>query len=200
MRIMLSDNRDSFTFNIVHMLTSRGIDVDVYDNFTPISEIDTSRYDGLIISPGPGNPLLDSDRGNGFSLLDDENFAAVLGVCFGNQLIGIYLGCEIYRTEKLLHGEIDRIRKTGSGIVKNLPEEFEAIRYHSLAVRPSEKIEVDAVSDTDGSLMAFHSKDGRFYGVQFHPESYYSQFGEEIISNFIGVLVERSGKDILTES
>lgn len=199
MRIMLSDNRDSFTFNIVHMLTSRGIEVDVYDNFTPVSEIDSSKYDGLIISPGPGNPLLDSDRGNGFSLLEDENFHAVLGVCFGHQLIGSYLGCEIYRTEKLFHGEIDTIRRTGGGITDGLPDKFEAVRYHSLAVKPSQKIEVDAVSETDGSLMAFHSRDGKFYGVQFHPESYYSQFGEKIITNFIGVLVERSGRDILKE-
>lgn len=197
MRLMMSDNRDSFTFNIVDMLRAKGVEVDVFDNFTPVSEIDTSSYDGLIISPGPGNPLLESDRGNGYALLEDQNFKAVLGICFGHQLIGLHLGGEIYQTEKLLHGEVDRIKKTGEGILKDLPEQFEAVRYHSLAVKPSDRIVPDAVSDSDGTLMGFHSKDSRFFGVQFHPESYYSQYGDEILDNFIGVVNERCGRNLL---
>lgn len=200
MRIMLSDNRDSFTYNIVNMLTSKGIEVEVHDNFTPADEIDTSAYDGLIISPGPGNPLNESDRGNGFDLLRDENFPAVLGICFGHQLIASYLGCEIYRTEKLFHGEIDRIRNSGQGIMDGIPQEFEAVRYHSLAVMPDQRLETDAVSATDGSLMAFHTRDGRLYGIQFHPESHYSQYGSKLLSNFVGVLSERGRRDIRQES
>lgn len=196
---MLSDNRDSFTYNIVHLLRAKGLEVDVYDNFTPVENIDTSIYDGLIISPGPGNPLLESDRGNGFSLLEDPNFSAVMGVCFGHQLIGAYLGCDIYRTEKLYHGEIDTITRTGNGLMKNLPDRFEAVRYHSLAVEPDERLIADAVSSTDGSLMAFHTEDGRFYGIQFHPESHYSQFGDRIMTNFVGAIIERSGRDLQQE-
>lgn len=199
MRIMLSDNRDSFTYNIVHLLKKIGLEVDVYDNFTPVDEIDTSLYDGLIVSPGPGNPLLESDRGNGYELLENKGFPAVMGVCFGHQLIGSFLGCDIYRTEKLYHGEIDIMEATGGGLMKGLPEEFQAVRYHSLAVTPNKAIIVDAVSKTDGSLMAYHSRDGRYYGIQFHPESHYSQYGEMILSNFIGAIIERSGRDIQQE-
>lgn len=196
---MLSDNRDSFTYNIVHLLRSLGLEIDVYDNFTPPEDINTSIYDGLIISPGPGNPLIETDRGNGFQLLENSDFPVVMGICFGHQLIGTYLGCEIYRTEKLYHGEIDRIEVTGNGLMKNLPKEFDAVRYHSLAVDPGTELIPDAVSSTDGSLMAFHSKDDRFYGIQFHPESYYSQHGKIIMENFIGAALERSGKNIQQE-
>lgn len=196
---MLSDNRDSFTYNIVHLIRAMGIEVDVFDNFTPVDEIDTSTYDGLIVSPGPGNPLLHSDRGNGFQLLNDPNFTAVLGICFGHQLIGAYLGCKIFRTENLYHGEIDTIHKIGDGLMTGLPESFKAIRYHSLAVDPGRVLVSDAVSGSDGSLMAFHTDDGRYYGVQFHPESYYSQFGDRIITNFIGVILERSGRNLQPE-
>ena len=199
MRLMLSDNRDSFTYNIVHLLQSMGLQVDVYDNFTPVKEIDASLYDGLIISPGPGNPLLDSDRGNGFQLLENSDFPAIMGICFGHQLIGAYLGCEIYRTGTLYHGEIDRIAVTGEGLMKNLPQEFGAVRYHSLAVNPGNRIVPDAVSSTDGTLMAFHSRDRKFYGIQFHPESYYSQYGREIMENFINEALERSGRDLQQE-
>ncbi len=199
MRLMLSDNRDSFTYNIVHLLRSKGFEVDVYDNFTHAEEIDSSMYDGLIISPGPGNPLVETDRGNGFDLLDNHDFPAILGICFGHQLIGAFLGCGIYRTEKLYHGEIDTIRNSGKGLMSGLPVTFNAVRYHSLAVRPNKKITVDAVSETDGSLMAFHSNDGRFFGIQFHPESYYSQYGEQILTNFTGAIIERSGKNLQQE-
>lgn len=197
---MLSDNRDSFTYNIVHLLQRMGLEVDVYDNFTPVEQIDTSKYDGLIISPGPGNPLLESDRGNGFQLLESTDFPVVMGICFGHQLIGAYHGCEIYRTENLYHGEIDSIEVTSnSGLMRDLPDHFKAVRYHSLAVKPGNGLVTDAVSATDRSLMAFHSEDGKFYGIQFHPESYYSEFGEKIISNFIGALIEHSERDLQQE-
>ncbi len=199
MRLMLSDNRDSFTYNIVHLLRSMGLEVDVYDNFTPVEQIDASKYDGLIISPGPGNPLVDSDRGNGFQLLESSDFPVVMGICFGHQLIAAYLGCRIYRTENLYHGEIDRIAVTGHGLMEGLPDEFEAVRYHSLAVDPGKQLIQDAVSITDGSLMAYHTKDGKYYGIQFHPESYYSQHGKSIMENFIGEAIERSGKNIQQE-
>lgn len=193
---MMSDNRDSFTYNIVHLLTSMDVEVDVHDHSVPLGQLDTGDYDGLIISPGPGNPLIQEDRGNGFDLLESGKFPAVLGICFGHQLIGSFLGAEIYRTEKLYHGEIDTMLNNGTGLLAGLPDRFEAVRYHSLAVRPNDMIIPDAVSSSDGSLMAFHSRDGSLYGIQFHPESYYSQYGEAILSNFIGVLNERSGRDI----
>ncbi len=187
MRVMLLDNKDSFTYNIVHLLQKEGLDVDVFDNEINQNSFDAGNYDALIISPGPGNPLNKRDRGVGMELLG-RGFPFVLGICFGNQLLGYQLGCDIYRTENLMHGEIDTMKSEGTGILTGIPEKFKAVRYHSLAIRPNRKVIVDAVSTTDGTVMAFHSADERYYGLQFHPESYYSQYGKEIMKNFIGVV------------
>ncbi len=188
---MLLDNKDSFTYNVLHLLKKSGLEVDVFDNEVDPEGIDASNYMALIISPGPGNPLNHRDRGVGMELLEKE-FPVALGVCFGNQLLGYRLGCEIYRTDSLMHGEIDTMENMGTGILGGIPDRFKAVRYHSLAIKTSKNIVVDAVSATDGTVMAFHSADNRYYGIQFHPESYYSQFGKEIIENFIGVLREHS--------
>ena len=184
---MLLDNKDSFTYNILHILQKAGLFVDVFDNEVDPGTIHAEDYGALIISPGPGNPLNQKDRGVGMELLA-KGFAFALGICFGNQLLGYHLGCEIYRTESLMHGEIDTVESKGTGILTGVPGKFNAVRYHSLAIRPNGNILVDAVSSTDGTLMAFHSADGRYYGLQFHPESYYSQYGNEILTNFIGVI------------
>lgn len=189
MRVMLMDNKDSFTYNIVHLLLKAGLEVEVFDNEIEPEQVDAGRYSALIISPGPGNPMNQRDRGVGMELLGLD-FPYALGICFGNQLLGYHLGCEIYRTDTLMHGEIDTMENRGTGILSGVPEKFSAVRYHSLAIRPNGKIQVDAVSATDGTVMAFHSSDERYYGLQFHPESYYSQYGSEILDNFIGVISE----------
>ena len=93
MRILMVDNHDSFTYNIVNMVRARGVEVDVVDNDADTSAIDTEKYDGLIISPGPGSPLNERDRGNSVELLQNGSFSAVLGICFGHQLIGHHDGC-----------------------------------------------------------------------------------------------------------
>ena len=117
---MLLDNKDSFTYNIVHLLQKSGLEVDVYDNEVEPELVDASRYNALIISPGPGNPLNHRDRGAGMELLG-KDFPFALGVCFGNQLLGYHLGCEIYRTENLMHGEIDIMENNGTGILSGQP-------------------------------------------------------------------------------
>lgn len=186
---MLLDNKDSFTFNIVELLRNEGLEVDVIDNEADLEHIDSGGYDALVISPGPGNPMNQRDRGIGLELLK-KGFPATLGICFGNQLIGYHLGCEIYRTDSIMHGEIDTMENLGTGLLSGIPGRFSAVRYHSLAIKPNRNIIVDAVSATDGTAMAFHSEDGRNFGLQFHPESYYSQYGREILRNFIGVASE----------
>lgn len=188
---MLLDNKDSFTFNIVDLLRREGLGVDVVDSSADIDHVDSGEYDALIISPGPGNPVNQRDRGMGLELLE-KGFPTALGICFGHQLIGYYLGCEIYRTDTLMHGEIDTMENFGTGLLSGIPGRFNAVRYHSLAIKPNRSIIVDAVSATDGTTMAFHSEDGRKFGLQFHPESYYSQYGREIMRNFIGVISEHS--------
>ncbi len=110
----------------------------------------------------------------------------MMGVCFGHQAIAAFLGCEIYQTSRLMHGEIDRIQHFNNPIFSGVPDKFSAIRYHSLAVKPGNNVTVTAVSESDGVVMAISARNGKFTGLQFHPESFYSQFGPEIMSNFVG--------------
>ncbi|MCL4342559.1 MAG: aminodeoxychorismate/anthranilate synthase component II [Candidatus Thermoplasmatota archaeon] len=180
---LIVDNFDSFTYNILALLNRIGIKATVVSN-------DSLRgigyFDRVIISPGPGNPNIESDRGDLFEFLDSGNFGKILGICFGHEALGIYLGGTIYRTERPMHGEVDRVKHFGGDIFRGVPDEFEAIRYHSLALKLPRHVLVKAVSSTDGTVMAFSSSNGRFSGLQFHPESFYSQFGNVILSNFMG--------------
>lgn len=185
MSTLMIDNHDSFVYNIVDILRRNGESVNIIENDENLDGLDLEHYDSLVISPGPGNPLNPQDRGNTMQLLSRRSFRKVLGICFGHQLLGYYLGSRIYRTEKLYHGEVDRITNFGGGIMSAASPDFSAVRYHSLAITTSQGITVDALSATDGTIMAFHSKDGRFFGLQFHPESHYSQFGENIIKEFL---------------
>ena len=181
--VLVIDNYDSFTYNIVALLYRLGIRPQVVDNNSiPLS----GRYDRVIISPGPGNPANAPDRGNIFEFLSQGNYGRVLGVCFGHQALALYLGSDVYRNSVIMHGEIDTIKHSESDLFRSVPEVFSAIRYHSLVITGNPEILVTARSTRDGSIMAFESVDKRFYGLQFHPESIYSQFGETILGNFIG--------------
>ena len=140
-----------------------------------------------MISPGPGNPEIQSDRGETVEFLENSQPRKVLGICFGHQLLGFYLGSRIKLAGKVHHGYVDTIRHTGGKLYRNVPAEFKAIRYHSLVIEEEPSIVVDAVSSSDGSVMGFHSEDGRMYGIQFHPESYYSEHGLSVLENFLGI-------------
>ncbi|MHB1492560.1 MAG: anthranilate synthase component II [Thermoplasmataceae archaeon] len=186
MKVLLVNNHDSFVYNIYQSLLKITDDVDVQFN----DNIDISgvgKYERIIISPGPGNPVNERDAGNLQLLMDSiGKDAKVLGICFGHQFLAFHLGSRVVLSKRLMHGQIDRLRHSHSPIYRNVPEHFTAIRYHSLAIEPGENIVVDCISDSDGTIMGFHSKNGRFFGVQFHPESYYSEYGETIFTNFLG--------------
>ncbi|WP_229657490.1 anthranilate synthase component II [Thermogymnomonas acidicola] len=178
------DNHDSFVYNLVQLIEEQGADVRVIynDMVTPKSALS---FDRVVISPGPGTPLVARDRGHLLEMLENDP-VKTLGVCFGHQVIGYFLGSRVIRAGKLMHGQVDGILNSGGGVLRGLPQRFVAIRYHSLAIEPSDRVVVDAVAESDGTVMAFHSTDGRFMGVQFHPESYYSEHGSDIIRNFLG--------------
>ena len=179
------DNHDSFTYNIVDMLLRNGVEVDVFTNDNLPDTERAAKYGSLVISPGPGNPLKPTDRGGTLELISKVRFDKILGICFGHQLLGYHLGSSVYRTANLYHGEIDRIENLGGGLLKGLPHEFNGVRYHSLAITPAPGMIVDSISQTDGTIMAFHTDDEKIFGLQFHPESHYSEFGETIIRRFI---------------
>ena len=184
MKVLMIDNYDSFVNNLVDYMRQEGAFVNVVPN-DKLSGIDQDEFDAVVISPGPGNPMNTRDRGQiveFFKRIEDKK---VLGICFGHQILAMMLGSRIHVSGRIYHGEVDRISNNGYGVFRNLPGQINVARYHSLVVEPSKNIIVDAVSETDGSLMAFHSTRGNVTGIQFHPESYYSEFGHEIVRNFL---------------
>ncbi|BAB60194.1 anthranilate synthase component II [Thermoplasma volcanium GSS1] len=181
MKMLVVDNHDSFVYNLYYYLREMNIEVDVVEND---KLVDASGYDKIIISPGPGSPLNARDRGRTLDVVDKFD-GPVLGICFGHQLLAYHLGSQISVARRPYHGEIDRIKHNGSSLYLGIPDSFDAIRYHSLVISPNKNIEVDAVSETDGNIMGFHSVDGRIYGIQFHPESYFTSVGKQILKNFV---------------
>lgn len=183
MNILIVDNYDSFVYNIVQIVSKLGHNVRLVEN-DHLNTISIENYDRIIISPGPGDPNNEEDRGNTLELLRKAGNRKTLGICFGHQLLAMFLGAKVKLGTSIRHGEIDILKHNGNPLYVGVPERFRAVRYHSLIVEESNGIIVDSVSTTDGSVMGFHSSDNKIFGVQFHPESYYTEFGEYIIRNF----------------
>lgn len=184
MKVLLVNNHDSFVYNIYQILLDIKADVDVKLNDDDIRNVE--KYERIIISPGPGNPVNEKDAGNLYAMMDSvKPGTKVLGICFGHQFLAHYLGSEIIFSKNLMHGQVDRVKHLQSPIYYGIPEKFDVIRYHSLAIKPNKNITIDCISEKDETVMGFHSNDDSIFGIQFHPESYYSQFGETIFKNFM---------------
>ena len=186
MKILLIDNYDSFTFNLYHYLSSLNTKVDVVRNDKISSkDIINKRYNRIVISPGPGNP---NQSGNCIDILKDfHKDIPFLGVCLGHQIIGQVFGSKIIQAKKLMHGKTSKIKSKKIGILKNLPNTFEATRYHSLIIDKkslSNDLEITAETN-DGLIMGVQHKQFNIHGVQFHPESIKTKLGIKILRNFI---------------
>ena len=186
MKILLIDNYDSFTFNLYHYISSLNTKVDVIRNDKITSkEIIKRKYEKIVISPGPGNP---NQSGNCINILKTlHKELPFLGVCLGHQIIGQVFGSKIVQAKKLMHGKISLIKSKRVGILKNLPNSFEATRYHSLIIDKktlSKDLEITAETD-DGVIMGIQHKEFNIHGVQFHPESIKTKIGQKILQNFI---------------
>ena len=186
MKILLIDNYDSFTFNLYHYISSLNTKVDVIRNDKISSkEIIKRKYEKIVISPGPGNP---NQSGNCINILKTlHKELPFLGVCLGHQIIGQVFGSKIVQAKKLMHGKISLIKSKKVGILKNLPNSFEATRYHSLIIDKktlSKDLEITAETD-DGVIMGIQHKEFNIHGVQFHPESIKTKLGLKILQNFI---------------
>ena len=186
MKILLIDNYDSFTFNLYHYISSLRVKVDVIRNDKINSiEIMKKNYDKIVISPGPGYP---NQSGNCVSILKTlHQKLPFLGVCLGHQIIGQVFGSKIVQAKKLMHGKTSKIKSKKTGILKNLPNTFEATRYHSLIIEKkslSKDLEITAETD-DGIIMGVQHKKFNIHGVQFHPESIKTKLGIKILRNFI---------------
>ena len=186
MKIILIDNYDSFTFNLFHYLSSLKTNVDVVrnDKISP-KEIIKRKYDKIVISPGPGNP---NQSGNCINIVNSlYKKIPILGVCLGHQIIGQVFGSKIIQAKRLMHGKTSTIISKKKGILKNLPINFEATRYHSLIIDKktlSKDLEVTAETK-DGLIMGVMHKKYNIHGVQFHPESIKTNLGLKILKNFI---------------
>ena len=186
MKILLIDNYDSFTYNLFHYLSSLKTKVQVYRNDkinTP--DIAKKGFDRIVISPGPGNP---NQSGNCLKIVREiHKKIPILGVCLGHQIIGQVFGSKIIQAKKLMHGKTSIIISKKIGILKNLPKNFEATRYHSLIIDKktlSKDLEVTAETK-EGLIMGIKHKKYNVHGVQFHPESIKTKLGIKILHNFI---------------
>jgi len=183
--ILLIDNYDSFTYNIVHSLERLGYDVEVLRNDHDFASIDFSRYSAVVLSPGPSNP---DNSGITLDVIEADHGLPVLGICLGMQAIVQSFGGKIVRAPGIVHGKQDTISHTGEGLFSGLPQKFKAVRYHSLCAEKEsfpDVLDIEAFS-TDGVIQGVRHKNRKIYGIQFHPESYMTEYGDEIFMNFLG--------------
>lgn len=186
--ILIIDNYDSFTYNLVQYLGELGADIRVYRNDKiTLGQINKMKPEKILISPGPGQP---KDAG-----ISEEAIATfgkkipILGVCLGHQAIGEVFGGKIVSAKRLMHGKTSSIYHNGKGIFKGLPNPFEATRYHSLLVdRKKFPKELKITAETrQKEIMALEHRTLPIYGVQFHPESILTVEGKKILKNFLEI-------------
>lgn len=187
MKIILLDNYDSFTYNLLHYIGELGAEVAVYRNDKiTVKELLAKKPEGIVISPGPGTP---QQSGICLDLVKEASGKIpILGVCLGHQAIGEAFGGKVIRAPKPMHGKISAIYHEGQSVFKGLPIPFNATRYHSLIVERGslpDCLEVTAVTADDGLIMGLKHKQHNTHGVQFHPESIASEHGHALIKNFL---------------
>ena len=186
MKLLMIDNYDSFTYNIVQYFGELGAQVQVFRNDEiTVAEIAALAPDLLVVSPGPCSPAE-----AGISVPAIQHFAGklpILGVCLGHQAIGAAFGGKIVRARALMHGKTSVITTTRQGVFSGLPSQFTVNRYHSLAIEKStcpEVLEVTAWTD-DGEIMGVRHRELAIEGVQFHPESILTEHGHAMLKNFL---------------
>jgi len=185
--ILVIDNYDSFTFNLVQYLGEMGQDLKVFRNDAiTLGEIERLSPDSIVISPGPGRP-----ENSGIIIQAIQQFAGkipILGVCLGHQAIGAAFGGDVVTAPGIMHGKTSDIFHDGRTIFNGLPNPFRATRYHSLVVSPEtfpDCLEISARTG-DGVIMGLRHREMLIEGVQFHPESILTDTGKKLLSNFVG--------------
>ena len=184
--LVLIDNYDSFTYNLVQYFGELGADIKVFRNDqVTMNQLIALNPSHLVISPGPGEPLKD-DGISSDAIKYFDGKIPVLGVCLGHQALGAVFGGKVDRAQRLMHGKTSKVTHNGQGIFKGIPSPFEAMRYHSLVVYdpiPAE-LEVTAITPEE-EIMGLKHKEHQTYGVQFHPESILTEHGKQILKNFL---------------
>lgn len=187
--IAVIDNYDSFTYNLVQFLGEIGAkDIRVWRNDAiDVEELAELKPTHIVVSPGPGTPQKDSGISNDVIRILGET-TPVLGVCLGQQCIGHVFGGNVIRAPRLMHGKVSPVQHNGQGIFKHVPSPFTATRYHSLIVEEPLPAVLEATAHTaEGELMGLRHKTLPIYGVQFHPESILTEYGKEMLANFLKI-------------
>jgi len=187
--IVLIDNYDSFTYNLVQLMASQGADMRVFRNDeTTVAEIEAMAPSGIVISPGPCTP-----KEAGISVETVKHFAGrlpILGVCLGHQSVGTAFGARIDNARRIMHGKVSNVTHEDTPLYRGMKNPFTAGRYHSLSIveetLPDELV-VDARSE-DGEIMGVHHTTHAIFGVQFHPESVLTPAGKRLLRNFIRIV------------
>lgn len=187
--MILIDNYDSFTYNIVQYLEELGVEPKIFENDkVTIDELKSLDFDSIIISPGAGNP---DTAGISMAVLEEfYKTKKILGICLGHQCIAKFFGANIVKSKNPTHGKTSKIFVCeNSKLFKNLPQNFDVTRYHSLEVEKSSippDLKITAETQ-DGIIMALEYNTLPIYGVQFHPEAILTQYGHELLKNFIEI-------------
>jgi len=186
--VLMIDNYDSFTYNLVQYMGELGADVDVVRNDAiSLEEIEARSPARIVISPGPCTP---SEAGISVPLI--QRFAGrvpMLGVCLGHQAIGQAFGGRVVRAQRVMHGKLSPVTHAGTGVFEGLPSPFKATRYHSLAIERDSlpaTLEVTATAE-DGEIMGVRHREYAIEGVQFHPEAILTEHGKRLLANFLGL-------------
>jgi anthranilate synthase component 2 len=188
MKVLLIDNYDSFTYNLVHYLQdiSPDVEVEVVRNDQLTAEEALAKgADAIVLSPGPCTP---QEAGICIELIKTApDDMPILGVCLGHQAIGAAMGGIVESAQEIVHGKVWDVKVLDGDLFAGVPKDFHAVRYHSLAIRREgmpDTLSVDAVT-SDGEIMAVHHVTRPVFGVQFHPESIGSQYGKVMLANFL---------------
>jgi anthranilate synthase component 2 len=188
--LLLIDNYDSFTYNLVHYVGELGADVVVRRNDAlDVQQAMAMRPAGILLSPGPCDP----DQAGiclALTAAAAETRTPLLGVCLGHQTIGQAFGGKVVRHSEIVHGKMGQMHHTGKGVFAGLPSPFEATRYHSLVVERDscpDCLEITAELE-DGTIMGLQHRELPIHGVQFHPESIASQHGHALLKNFLDMM------------
>jgi len=188
--ILIIDNYDSFTYNLVHLVGRHTDDLEVVrnDDLT-VDEVRAMAPEGILISPGPGRPAEAGITEPVIRELGDRT--PVLGVCLGHQAIGEVFGGKIVQAEELMHGKTSPVQHTGTGVFEGIEPTFDATRYHSLVVDPDtfphDALEVTAEAE-NGTIMGLQHREYPLHGIQFHPESVMTKAGPTIIENWLSMI------------
>jgi anthranilate synthase/aminodeoxychorismate synthase-like glutamine amidotransferase len=181
--ILLLDNFDSFTFNLVDYFHQLKISCEVQRNDVEVEEIIKKKYNAIVLCPGPGNP---NSAGNLMKIIEYyHDKLPILGICLGHQAIGQYFGAKIKKAILPMHGKISEMLCKKDDIFKNIPAQINVVRYHSLILEDLPTT-IDSIgSSKEGEIMAIKHNKFPIYGLQYHPEAFLTEYGKEILNNWI---------------